>query len=381
VVIKRLLPLALATFAVGTDGFVIAGLLPAIATDLNVSVPAAGQLVTLFALTFAVAAPVLGAATSGMDRRTALLLALAVFVVGNAATAMGSSYATVMAARVITAAGAGIIMAAATSTAAAITPEERRGRALAFVMSGLAVASALGLPIGTLIGGANWRITLWAVAAVGLLAAVGVALRLPKISLPSATLRERLVPLRRPWVLGVLAVTAMFTTGTYGLYTYIGPALAGATGGSAAALTVVLLAWGVGTAIGNVFVGRLVDRHGPDRVLLASLAASAVVLAVSPLAMSNLIIASGWALGWGVCVGFPVVTQQYRLVSFAPAASPVLLGLNSSAVYSGIALGGAVGGLAQSWLPPDRLGLLSAGVIALALVVASPRSRSTARSR
>ena len=106
---RRLLPLALATFAVGTDGFVIAGLLPAIADDLDVSVPTAGQLVTVFALTLAVAAPVLGWATSALDRRTALLLALGVFVVGNAATALATSYGAVMTARVVTAAGAGII--------------------------------------------------------------------------------------------------------------------------------------------------------------------------------------------------------------------------------------------------------------------------------
>ncbi|CAM5349902.1 sugar efflux transporter [Streptomyces alboniger] len=105
IVYKRLSPLALATFAVGTDGFVIAGLLPSIAEDLNVSVPTAGQLVTTFALTLAIAAPVFGWATSSMDRRKALMITLAVFAIGNVATALGTSYAAVMTARVITAAG------------------------------------------------------------------------------------------------------------------------------------------------------------------------------------------------------------------------------------------------------------------------------------
>lgn len=104
--LKRLLPLALATFAVGTDGYVIAGLLPAIAADLTVSTPAAGQLVTVFALTLAISAPITGALTGSLDRRSALLIALAVFVIGNAATALGTGYEVVMAARVVTAVGA-----------------------------------------------------------------------------------------------------------------------------------------------------------------------------------------------------------------------------------------------------------------------------------
>ncbi|MGW3494740.1 MFS transporter [Streptomyces sp. NPDC001020] len=125
----------------------------------------------VFALMTALSAPVMGALTSGLDRRSALLIALGVFVIGNAVTALGTSYEVVMAARIATAVGAGTINSAASSTAAAIAPPERRGRALAFVLGGLTLATALGLPLGTLIGRADWHVTLWAVAGVGLLAA------------------------------------------------------------------------------------------------------------------------------------------------------------------------------------------------------------------
>jgi len=152
---------------------VIAGLLPEISRDLGVDIPSAGQLVTAFALTFALSAPVLGAVTSALDRRATLLVALAVFVIGNAATALGPSYPVVLVARVVTALGAGLIGTAAFSAAAMLAPPERRGRALAFVMGGLTVAMALGLPAGTLIGAAEWRVTLWVVTGVGL---VGAAL-------------------------------------------------------------------------------------------------------------------------------------------------------------------------------------------------------------
>ncbi|MCO1580643.1 MFS transporter [Crossiella sp. SN42] len=365
----QLLPLATALFAVGTDGFIIAGLLPQIAADLQVGLAAAGQLVTGFALAFAVSAPVLGALTSGLDRRKALLLALAVFTLGNIATALGPDYLTVLLARVLTAAGAGLIGAAAFSAAAAIAPPERRGRALAVVMGGLTLAIAFGLPAGTLIGGADWRLTLWAVAGLGVLAALGVARLLPPIALPAERLRARLAPLREPWVFGLLAVTTLTLAGTHVLYTYISPALAGATGGSATALTVVLLAWGVGNMVGNTVAGRLADRYPPRHVVTGGLAAAAVLLALSPLAVHDLVVAVVWAVGWGVCVSLPVVPQQSRFVERAPSASALLLGLNNSAIYLGVALGGAAGGLLQEQLTPARLGLLAAAVTGVGLLV------------
>ncbi|MFI6501649.1 MFS transporter [Nonomuraea typhae] len=368
--LKRLLPLALATFAVGTDNYVIAGLLPAIAADLDVSTPAAGQLVTVFALVLALSAPVMGALTSGLDRRSALLIALGVFVAGNAATALGTTYEAVMIARIVTAVGAGMINSAASSTAAAIAPPERRGRALAFVLGGLTLATALGLPLGTLIGSTDWHVTLWAVAGVGLVAALGIAAGLPAVSLPAVSLGERLRPLRQGQVLALLAVTTLVFLAAYTLYTYIGPALQPATGGSAPLLTVILLAWGIGVLAGNIIAGRLVDRRDPAQVLTVPLLVAALALALTPVATATLASTLIWAVIWGVTLGIVVVPQQHRLISLSPAAAPVLLGLNSSAIYAGMALGGGLGGLAQEWfaVAPAALGLPAAGVTALALL-------------
>ncbi|MGC0417166.1 MFS transporter [Embleya sp. AB8] len=375
---KRLLPLALATFAVGTDGFVLAGLLPSIADDLDVSVARAGQLVTAFALTFAVAAPLLGWATSALDRRTALLWALGVFVVGNAATAPATQYGAVLAARVLTAVGAGIITSTASSAAAAVAPPERRGRALAFVLGGLTLSTAVGLPLGTLIGRGDWHVTLWAVAALGLVAALGVAAGIPRITLPAIPLRARLAPLRERLVQRVLVVSMLAMAGTYLLYTYIGAALVKATDDSEGVLTVALFGYGLGVLSGNLLAGHLSDRHPPERVLVAGLAAAVPVLAVGRAAVETLPTALVWAALWGVCVGLPVVPQQHRLVAHAPAATPVLLGLNSSARYLGVAAGGALGGLAQQWMSPLWLGLPGAAVTALALLIAAPRTGRSA---
>ena len=374
----RLLPLSLALFAVGTDGFVIAGLLPAIARDLGVDIPAAGQLVTAFALAFAVSAPVLGAATSALDRRATMLIGLAGFSVGNALTALGPTYAVVLGARVFTALGAGLIGAAAFSTAAAIAPPERQGRALATVMGGLSISMALGLPAGTLIGSADWRLTLWAVTAIGLVAAAGVTFGVPVVSLPSTSLRARLRPLRETPVLGMLAVTLLALAGTHVLYTYIGPVLEGATGGSSTALTVVLLAWGVGNVAGNALGGALSDRYPPKQVVFAGLVAATLLLAAGPMAAGGFGAAVVWAVAWGVFVSMPIVPQQHRLVAYAPEATPVLLGLNNSAIYAGVAAGGALGGTLQHWLPAALLGLAGA-VISAAGALLTLRSRLARR--
>lgn len=378
--IKPLLPLALATFAVGTDAFVIAGLLPAIASDFDVSIAVAGQLVTVFALTFAIAAPVLGWLLSSLDRRTSLQVALIVFIVGNAVTAMSPDYTVAMLSRVLTAVGAATITATASSAAVAITPEHRRGRAMAVVIGGLTVSTALGMPLGNMIGSVDWRLTLWAVAALGAVAAIGTTVGLPKITLPSTGLAARLAPLRKPEMIITLLATLLVMGGHYTLYTYIGAVTADVTEGSfAQALTVILLAWGVGAVVGNVIAGYLVDSLPTVRVAVTALAAATLLLAVSPLAVNNLVVVIIWAGIWGITDGAPSVIQQYRLVSFAPASAPILFGLNSSAVFLGVALGGGFGGIAQDWMPVTSLGL-PAALLALAATVLTVAHARAART-
>jgi predicted MFS family arabinose efflux permease len=375
--VRPLLPLALATFAVGTDAFVMAGLLPAIAADLDVGMPAAGQLVTVFALTLAVAAPILSWLLSPLDRRKVLQLALIVFVVGNVVTALSPSYPIALLARILTAAGAATITATASSAAVAITPAERRGRAMALVIGGLTLSTALGMPLGNLIGGIDWRLTLWAVAALGVVAAIGISVALPKVVLPATSLMARLAPLRQPKVLSILVVTLLVMAGHYAVYTYIGAVTASATTGSfSQALTMILFVWGVGVLVGNFFAGHLVDKRAVLGVAAGALAGGTVLLAISPLTVSNLAIASVWAAIWGTTDGMASVAQQHRLVTFAPASSPMLLGLNSSAIYFGVAIGGGLGGLAQEWLSVTLLGVPAAVLALLATTITVVEGRA-----
>ncbi|WP_326796589.1 MFS transporter [Streptomyces sp. NBC_01808] len=375
--VRPLLPLALATFAVGTDAFVLAGLLPAIADDLDVSTPAAGQLVTAFALTLAVAAPVLSWLLSPLDRRKALQLALIAFVVGNVLTAVSPTYLLALLARILTALGAATITATASSTAVAITPPERRGRAMALVIGGLTLSTALGMPLGNLLGSVDWRLTLWAVAALGVVAAIGVSVALPTLMLPATSLSARLAPLRRPEVLTILAATLLVMAGHYTVYTYIGAMTADITAGSfSRALTMILFAWGVGVLAGNFFAGYLVDKRPMLRVAIAALAAGTVLLAISPLAVEHLVVAAVWAVVWGASDGMASVVQQHRLVTLAPASAPVLLGLNSSAIYIGVAVSGVFGGLAQDWLSITLLGLPAAALALFATAVTVAEGRA-----
>lgn len=375
--VKPLVPLALATFAVGTDAFVMAGLLPAIGADLDVSIPAAGQLVTVFALTLAVVAPVLSWLLSPLDRRKALQLALTVFVLGNVATALSATYPIALAARILTALGAATITATASSAAVAITPEERRGRAMALVIGGLTLSTALGMPLGNLIGSVDWRLTLWAVAGLGVLAAIGISVSLPQVTLPATSLTARLAPLRQTKVLTILVATLLVMAGHYTVYTYIGAMTAdGTTGSFPQALTVILFAWGVGVLAGNVLAGYLVDKRPTLGVALAALAGGTLLLAISPLTVSHLVIATVWAAVWGATDGMASVVQQHRLVMIAPASAPLLFGLNSSAIYVGVAVGGVLGGLSQDWLSITLLGVPAAILALLATTVTFAEGRA-----
>ena len=377
---KPLAPLALATFAVGTDAFVIAGLLPAIAGDFEVSIPAAGQLVTVFALTLAVAAPVLSWLLSSLDRRKALQLALLVFIVGNVATALSPTYALALAARVFTALGAATITATASSAAVAIAPGERRGRAMAAVIGGLTLSTALGMPLGNLIGNTDWRLTLWAVAGLGILAAIGISVWLPRVVLPAPSLIARLAPLRETKVLIVLVATLLVMAGHYTVYTYISSMTAGATTGTfPQALTLILFAWGTGVLAGNVLAGYLADKRPAIGVALIALAGGTVVLAISPFTVSHLVITVIWATIWGATDGMASVVQQHRLVTIAPASAPLLFGLNSSAIYVGVAVGGLLGGLSLDWLPVTLIGVPAAILALLATAITLSYARTERR--
>ncbi|MFC7464758.1 MFS transporter [Brachybacterium sp. GCM10030252] len=370
---RTLIWLAVATFTTGIDGYVLAGLLPDIAADLDVTAALAGQLVAVFALTSAVAGPILGALTSGWEQRRTILAALATFIAGNLLTAIAPTYAMALSGRVVAALGGCLLGAAVTGYVVHLVPERHRGRALSFVLGGWMTATALGVPVGLILGQSSWRLPLILVSAVGAAALVGIALRLPHLRYPSSSLRARLRPLAQPRLVAGLLVSTGVLCASYICFTYA-VLILGPTHSAPWMMIVLMCAYGVASMSGNAVTGRLADRFSPVRVLtliLAGLLVNALFGALSlalaaPAAVAVLSVV--WFVLAGIGNGGHAVPQQARLAAMAPASASVVMALNASAISLGNALGGGAGGLALAGgLDPSRLPLLAAAVLAVTL--------------
>ncbi|GII96551.1 MFS transporter [Sinosporangium siamense] len=349
-----LLVLLLATFVIGTDDFVIAGVLPEIAADLDVSEAAAGQLVTVFSITYALAAPPLAVLTARWPRKTLVVGGLAVFAVVNVVTALAPAYAALMALRVLAALVAAAITPAVFGMAGRLAAPERVGRTMGVVAAGLTMSLFAGVPIGTLLGSAfGWRSTFAAVALFTCAVVAAASVLLPRLpGAPELGVGAQLRALSRPAVLlGVLG-TVMGASGGLMTYTYIAPITHDLTGrgGTLVALSIAVV--GVAGAFGTFAGGRLTDRWGADRALLFTFGVQAV--ATAGLAVIGLLgqgSAPVWLLlttlavwgfgGWGF--NPPMNTRALRL---AGDAGTEAVALNTSGLYVGIALAGALGGVA-----------------------------------
>jgi DHA1 family inner membrane transport protein len=346
---------------VGTDAFVIAGLLPPIAESLQVSIGQAGQLVTVFALAYAISAPLVGALAAGWPLRTAVLTALLVLGAGNAITALAPSYAVVLASRVVAAVGAALYTASATSSAAALAGPARRGRAIAIVMAGTTSSLVLGTPLGTAVGAAlGWRATLWLVAGLSAVASLVIVLRLPLLRREAAAVGSRFAPLADGRVRAMLACTFIAFLGIYMPYTYFSAVYAPSTGGSGARLAGLLLVFGVAGTAGNLFAGALADRFGPRRVVVSVTVALAVVFTALPVLQGPLPVAVGVAAVSGVLSFGVTAPQQQLVIALAPGAGSVITSLYQSAAYLAVSASGAVGAVAVDGWGGGAVGPLAA---------------------
>ena len=369
---RRLFVLALGMFAMGTDNFVVAGILPNVADSLQTTVGVAGQMVTIYALSFALLAPVVAALAGSWPRKTLLVLALAVFVVGNAIGAMAGTLNVLLLTRALAGLGAAMFSPTALGAAASLVEPERRGRALSTVTAGLAGATALGAPIGTYIGGfGGWRGTLWFVAALGSVATVGVWTMLRAVPQPPrVTLRERIAPIHDARVALTLVTTLLAYGGFLMVYTYAGLTFERVTNGDGKVLAGMLLLWGIAATAGNLLSGRLVDHFGSRRIINAALIAACMNFAILPWTSANMATALASLAVWGFCGWGLLVPQQHRLVMIAPHTAPLLLALNNTATYTGLACSALIGGIALHFINAHDLGFLGAVFIGFALLIA-----------
>ena len=375
--------LALAAFAIGTTEFVIMGILPEVARDLGVDIPAAGLLVSGYALGVAFGAPPMALLTARWPRKAGLLLLMGLFIAGNLLSALAPGYGLLMAGRIVASLAHGAFFGIGAVVASGLVAPQRRAGAIALMFTGLTLANVLGVPLGTWIGQAwGWRATFWAVSGLGLAALAGVALLVPPAGRGDAAsaggLAGELRVLRQPAVLAALALTVIGFGGIFTAFTYIAPLLQQLSGLSPGAVTTVLGLFGLGLTLGNTWGGRLADRW-PRGSMLGILAALAAVEALLAWTLSWPPAAIATVFVWGVAAFATVPGLQMRVLAQARAAPTLASTLNIAAFNLGNAggawLGGALiaGGASLRSLP---LAAAVLALLALALAALGPDRRA-----
>lgn len=366
----RILLLALGMFALGTDAFVVAGVLPVIARETQVSEGLAGQLVTVFSLTYALGAPLLAALTGRWSRNRVLVIALGAFCLSNIGSALAPNFTVLMLMRILTGCFAALYAPLAYATGTTLATPEKRGQALSLVLGGLVIATVLGSPLGTWVGEHfGWRLSFGLVALLaGVACAALVLYGLPRpVAAEVPSLRMRLAPIKEPRLLLALSPTLLGNLGLYMVYTYL--ALLLQQNMHIVAVSGLLIVFGLGTASGNWVSGVVVDRIGSTRPIIGALIGLAIILSILPFATNSLVSGIPALFLWGVLVPFLNLSQQHRLLSLAPEHANVILALNSSMLYLGIAGGAALGGVVLRYVAVTQLGWLGTVCVLLALVM------------
>lgn len=337
--------LAVAAFGIGTSEFIIMGLLPNLAQDFQISIPKAGVLVTGYALSVTIGAPIVAIATARLERKLALMLLMGVFTLGNIACAIAPGYNLLFAARVLTALCHGAFFGIGSVVAANLVPRNHRAQAIAIMFSGLTLANVLGVPAGTALGQAlGWRSAFWAIVPIGLIAATTLFFLLPKQSAGTGGLLHEFRVLRKPQVLLVLAMSVLTSASLFCVFTYIAPTLEAVTLVSPHIVTLTLLLFGVGITLGNYFGGTLSDWRPMFFLVAALLVLIATLIALyfaEPDAVATIIM----VLVWGAVQFAAGAPLQSRIVDQAAAAPNLASTLNQGAFNLGNATGASLGGL------------------------------------
>ena len=367
----RILVLAVGTFALGTDAFVISGILPDMAHQLNISVDLAGQLVTVFSLTYALGAPVLATLAGNVGRKHLLLLSLSLFIAANVLAAVATSFMILIVARVLAAIGAALYTPTASAVAADLAPAEKRGRALSLVLTGMTVSLILGVPLGIVIGSQfGWQMTFVLIATLSVLALVGVLALFPAVANPPAIkLSTRLALLRKPTVFVTLLVTLACIVGNFTVYTYLGPFLQQVTHLNGIGISSVFFLFGLVGLLGNAIGAYSIDRWGAVRTIVPCVIVVGLAFLTLSLAATSFLTVVVAVAMWSIAGTTILPAQQHRLIALSPEGPGVVLSLNSSAIYLGSAGGSALGGLMLRFTPLPSLGWIGSGWELAALVV------------
>ncbi|EHW1449102.1 MFS transporter [Salmonella enterica] len=346
-----LFALTISAFAIGTTEFVIVGLVPTIAQQLAISLPSAGMLVSIYALGVAIGAPVLTALTGRLARKQLLVALMVLFTAGNLLAWQAPGYMTLIVARLLTGLAHGVFFSIGSTIATSLVPKEKAASAIAIMFGGLTVALVTGVPLGTFIGQHfGWRETFLAVSLLGVIALMSSQLLIPA-NIPgraAASIRDQVKVLTHPRLLLIYAVTALGYGGVFTAFTFLAPMMQDLAGFSPAAVSWILLGYVVSVAIGNIWGGKLADKHGAVPALKFIFAALFVLLMVFQVTASTQYAALATILVMGIFAFGNVPGLQVYVVQkaeqFTPDAVDVASGLNIAAFNIGIALGSVIGG-------------------------------------
>jgi len=372
-----LLALSIGAFGIGITEFAPMGLLPDIATGLGVSIPAAGLLVSAYALGVMAGAPLMTLATARMQRRTLLIALMGIFTLGNLLSAIASDYAMLMVARVVTSLNHGAFFGVGSVVAASLVAPERRASAVAAMFMGLTLANVVGVPLAPWIGETfGWRAAFAAITVWGLFTMAALRFALPVMPRAGGgDMLAELSVLRRREVLVALTLTAVGSAAMFTVFTYIAPILREATGAGTLFVTAMLVVYGLGLTVGNWLGGLFADRS-IERTLIVALAALAALLVLFAATMFSAAAAALTIFAWGVATFAIVPPLQMRVMEAASDAPNLASAVNIGAFNLGNALGAALGGGVIGLglgFPAVSLAGAAMAVAGLAIVLASRR--------
>ncbi len=375
IVLTKKYPIALWTlvvgaFAIGMTEFVIMGLLPEVAHDVHSTIPAAGQLITGYALGVAVGGPILVLITYKMSQKNLLMLLMLIFCIGNLMATVVESYSLLMASRLITSLAHGSFFGIGAIMAANLVEYSRRASAMALMFTGLTVANILGVPFGTFIGQQlGWRSSFLIIAIIGFITLIGIFLLVPKNDeQKKINIKQELLVLKSG-NLWLALLIAMFSFGSvFTLVTYITPVLTDVTGYQSSTVSWLLVVFGLGVTAGNIVGGKMADWNINKSLFIILSAFVGYLFLFYFLQFSNILMVPGIFI-FGVLAFAMIPMLQFRILGVSADAPTLASTLNQSALNLGNAGGAFVGGLSVKYLPLQDLVLVAPFITVIGLAL------------
>ena len=366
--------LAVSTVIVGLVELIVGGILPIIAEDLNITIGSAGQLITVFALVYAISGPVLLSLTAKVERKKLYLITLSIFFVGNILTYFSSNFSYVMVARVITAMSAALVIVLSLTITSKIVLPSYRAKALGIIYMGVSSALVLGVPFGIVLTNLfSWRTVFLAIACLTVIAFVLIYIFLEQIPPEEVKpLQTQIKALANLKVIGAHLAIMFMLAGHYTFYAYLTPFLEANFGLGGYWISVCYFLFGIAAVSGGAIGGSLADRIGASKSMLIFISSFAIVLFVLPYTTFSLPIFIIMMMVWGALSWSNSPPTQSYVIQVDPEHSDIHQSFNNSAIQVGIALGSAVGGwVVEQQTSVSHTATVGSGLVIIALICAS----------